>query len=71
MIVCPGQRRPDNMEVKAYLHFFHFSVHGTRLSQEPHHRSFRLRVRLPQSDLIMVLLYGFALQPISALSAEL
>ena len=59
------------MGVKTYLHFFHFSVHGPRLSQEPHHRCFRLRVRLPQSDLIMVLLYWFELQSISELSAEL
>ena len=71
MIVCPGQRRPDNMGVKAYLHFFQFSVHGTRLSQEPHHPFFQLRVRLPQSELIMVSLYWFELQSISELSAGL
>ena len=47
------------------------SGHGTRLSQEPHHRFFRLRVRLRQSELIMVLLYWFELQSISELSAGL
>ena len=34
MIVCPGQRRPDNMGVKTYLQFSIF-CHGTWLTQEP------------------------------------
>ena len=34
MIVCPGQRRPDNMGVKTYLQFSIFR-HGTWLTQEP------------------------------------
>ena len=54
-----------------YLHFPFFSDNGKRLSQEPHQRLFRLHVRLPQSDLTMVLLYWFELQSIPKLCIEL
>ena len=63
-----GQRRPIYVVVKTYLLF---PGHGQRLSQEPHHRFFRRRARLPQSELTMVLLYWFELQSISKLCAEL
>ena len=44
MIVCPGQRRPDNMGVKTYLQF---SDNGMWLTQEPSRRfSFQLRSHL-------------------------
>ena len=42
-----------------------FIRYGTRLSPEPHPRLFRLRVRLPQSELITNLFYWFELQSIS------
>ena len=51
----------SSMASWTYMQFF--SVHGTRPSEEPHHHIFfRLRVRLSQSELTMVLLYWFGLQ---------
>ena len=42
-----------------------------RPSPKPHHRMFRLHVRLPQSALTMVVPYWFELQSISEITAEL
>ena len=42
-----------------------------RPSPKPHHRMFRLHVRLPQFALTMVVPYWFELQPISEITAEL
>ena len=59
---------PDQLCVPS---FFQFSVNGTRLSPKPHHRIFRLHVRLPQSAFTMVLFYWFEPPSISEFRAAL